>query len=111
MSNLARDMSDPLLRPLRDWQRHQEFDIVIVGAGIAGLAMALRLPEHLRIAVVTMGILGESNTRYAQGGLAAPIGPDDDIELHITDTLIAGAGLSDPDPVQILIAGAAEAAA
>ena len=111
MSNLARDMSDPLLRPLRDWQRHQDFDIVIVGAGIAGLAMALRLPEHLRIAVVTKGTLGESNTRYAQGGFAAPIGPGDDIELHITDTLIAGAGLSDPEPVRTLISGAAEAAA
>lgn len=111
MSNLTRDTSDPLLRPLRDWGWQQDFDIVIVGAGIAGLAMALRLPEYLRIAVVTKGTLGESNTRYAQGGFAAPIGPDDDIELHIADTLVAGAGLSDPAPVRTLISGAAEAAA
>lgn len=113
MSTSQTESPDPLLRPqpLRDWQRHRQFDVVIVGAGIAGLATALRLPATLRIGVVTKGGLGESNTRYAQGGFAAPIGPDDDVELHIADTLAAGAGLSDPDAVRTLIEGAAEAAA
>ncbi|MGB3305961.1 MAG: L-aspartate oxidase [Thermomicrobiales bacterium] len=112
MSTSQTESPDPLLRPqpLRDWQRHRQFDVVIVGAGIAGLATALRLPAALRIGVVTKGGLGESNTRYAQGGFAAPIGPDDDVELHIADTLAAGAGLSDPDAVRTLIEGAAEAA-
>ena len=114
MATSQTESPDPLLRPhpqpLRVWRRHRQFDVVIVGAGIAGLATALRLPATLRIAVVTKGGLGESNTRYAQGGFAAPIGPDDDVELHIDDTLAAGAGLSDPDAVRTLIEGAAEAA-
>ncbi|MGC4106359.1 MAG: L-aspartate oxidase [Thermomicrobiales bacterium] len=97
--------------PIRTWQAEREYDIVIVGAGIAGLSMALRLPAEMRIAVVTKGILGESNTRYAQGGFAAPIGPDDNVDLHIADTLVAGAGLSDEPAVRELIEGAAEAVA
>lgn len=113
MSKIASNTQtqDPLLAPSRVWARKREFDIVIVGAGIAGLAMTLRLPAHLRIAIVTKGTLGESNTRYAQGGFAAPIAPDDDVELHIADTLAAGAGLSDPDTVRTLISGAADAVA
>ncbi|MGB3327476.1 MAG: L-aspartate oxidase, partial [Thermomicrobiales bacterium] len=75
------------------------------------LSMALRLPEDMRIAVVTKGVLGESNTRYAQGGFAAPIGPDDNVDLHVADTLVAGAGLSDEPAVRTLIEGAADAAA
>jgi L-aspartate oxidase len=111
MSNVVSAVPDPLLTPSRVWAKHREFDLVIVGAGIAGLAMILRLPEELRIAVVTKGTLGESNTRYAQGGFAAPIAPDDDIGLHIEDTLVAGAGLSDPATVRTLISGAAKAVA
>ena len=48
----------------------QSYDVTIIGGGIAGLSVALRLPEHLRVALFTKGQLGESNTRYAQGGLA-----------------------------------------
>ncbi|MGN6031398.1 MAG: L-aspartate oxidase [Thermomicrobiales bacterium] len=98
-----------LCTPVRTWQDERAYDIVIVGAGIAGLSMALRLPAEMRIAVVTKGVLGESNTRYAQGGFAAPIGPDDHVELHIADTLVAGAGLSDEPAVRELIEGAADA--
>ncbi|MGC4190439.1 MAG: L-aspartate oxidase [Thermomicrobiales bacterium] len=97
--------------PIRTWEKERDYDIVIVGAGIAGLSMALRLPEAMRIAVVTKGVLGESNTRYAQGGFAAPIGPDDNVGLHVADTLVAGAGLSDEPAVRELIEGAADAAA
>src|SRR5262245_35965680 len=49
-------------------------DVVIVGGGIAGLSVALTLPPELHIVLVTKGLLGESNTRYAQGGLAAAVG-------------------------------------
>ena len=79
------------------------FDVAIVGAGIAGLSVALRLPEHMRVALFTKGQLGESNTRYAQGGLAVALGEDDSPELHFQDTIAAGAGLCDEDAVRILV--------
>lgn len=102
-------LPDWVRKPVRTWSRERHYDLVIVGAGIAGLSMALRLPETMRIAVVTKGVLGESNTRYAQGGFAAPIGSDDTVDLHVADTLAAGAGLSDEAAVRALIEGAAEA--
>ena len=87
----------------------QPFDIAIVGGGIAGLSVALRLPEHMRVALFTKGQLGESNTRYAQGGLAVALGADDSPELHFQDTLAAGAGLCDEEAVRILVEQAPEA--
>jgi L-aspartate oxidase len=78
------------------------YDVAIVGGGIAGLSVALRLPAHLRVALFTKGQLGESNTRYAQGGLTAALGADDSPELHVQDTLAAGAGLCDETAVRIL---------
>jgi L-aspartate oxidase len=84
--------------------QHAQTDIVVVGAGVAGLAFALSLPSALTVALLTKGNLGESNTRWAQGGLSAAIGADDTVELHETDTLYAGAGLSDPDAVHELVA-------
>lgn len=94
---------DPLRTPAQTWQDHRAADVVIVGAGIAGLAFALRLPDHRRVLLVTKGGLGESNTRYAQGGLAAAIGPDDDPDLHFADTITAGAGLCDEQAVRTLV--------
>ncbi|HEX5498559.1 MAG TPA: FAD-binding protein, partial [Thermomicrobiales bacterium] len=85
------------------------YDIVVIGAGVAGLAFTLRLPPRLRVALLTKGALGESNTRYAQGGLSAAIGPDDSSALHVEDTLVAGAGLCDEAAVARLVAGAPEA--
>lgn len=81
----------------------QPFDVAIIGGGIAGLSVALRLPEHIRVALFTKGQLGESNTRYAQGGLAVALGADDSPELHYQDTLAAGAGLCDEEAVRILV--------
>jgi L-aspartate oxidase len=88
-------------------RRH--YDAVVVGAGVAGLVFTLRLPPTWRVALLTKGALGESNTRYAQGGLSAAIGADDSPELHEADTLAAGAGLCDPDAVRRLVDGAPEA--
>ncbi len=81
----------------------QSYDVAIIGGGIAGLSVALRLPDSLRIALFTKGQLGESNTRYAQGGLAVALGPDDSPELHFQDTLAAGAGHYDPEAVRVLV--------
>jgi L-aspartate oxidase len=80
----------------------QSYDVAIIGGGIAGLSVALRLPEHLRVALFTKGQLGESNTRYAQGGLTVALGADDSPELHFQDTIAAGAGLCDEAAVRIL---------
>ncbi|MCA9863742.1 MAG: L-aspartate oxidase [Thermomicrobiales bacterium] len=82
------------------------YDVIVVGAGVAGLAFTLSLPTDLRVALLTKGALGESNTRYAQGGLSAAVGPDDSPELHAQDTLTAGAGLSDEAAVDTLVDGA-----
>src|SRR6266852_3871860 len=88
----------------------QAYDVVIVGGGIAGLSTALRLPADLRVALLTKGQLGESNTRYAQGGLTVALGEDDSPELHARDTLAAGAGLCDDAAVRILAEEAPAAA-
>src|SRR5438132_8781943 len=79
------------------------YDVAIIGGGIAGLSVALSLPETMRVALFTKGQLGESNTRYAQGGLAVALGADDSPELHFQDTIAAGAGLCDEAAVHILV--------
>ncbi len=87
----------------------QHADVAIIGGGVAGLTLALSLPPSLHIALLTKGALGESNTRYAQGGLAAAVGSDDSPELHLRDTLIAGAGLCDEAAVRLLVEQAPDA--
>ena len=86
-------------------------DVVVVGGGVAGLTVALSLPPELRVVVLTKAALGESNTRYAQGGLAAPIGLDDDPELQVRDTIVAGAGLVDEAAARAMLGEAREAVA
>src|SRR2546421_9410413 len=88
---------------------NRPFDVAIIGGGIAGLSTALRLPEYMRVALFTKGQLGESNTRYAQGGLTVALGADDSSELHAQDTVAAGAGLCDENAVGILTEEAPEA--
>ncbi|MBM4404562.1 MAG: L-aspartate oxidase [Chloroflexi bacterium] len=78
------------------------FDYVIVGSGIAGLYTGLLARESGRVLLLTKGSIAECNTQFAQGGIAAPIGQGDSPELHIRDTLAAGAGLSDPETVRLL---------
>ncbi len=85
------------------------FDVLIIGSGAAGLTLALRLPESLRIAVTSKGPLREGSSLYAQGGISAVLDESDSIASHVEDTLEAGAGLSDPTAAQLVAAGAAEA--
>lgn len=84
-------------------------EVVVVGAGIAGLSFALRLNDAIHVTVLTKSELGESNTRYAQGGMAAAIGPDDSADLHLADTIDAGDGLTDPETTRGLVERGASA--
>lgn len=79
------------------------YDYVIVGSGIAGLYTALLARESGSVLVLTKGSIEDTNTRYAQGGIAAAIGENDSAELHYNDTIAAGAGLCDPEAVRILV--------
>jgi len=78
-------------------------DFLIVGAGIAGLRAAIELAEAGRVLVVTKEALGESNTNYAQGGIAVALGGEEDVSLHLEDTIAAGDGLVDRDAARVLV--------
>ncbi len=82
----------------------QNYDVLIIGSGGAGLSLALKLADHsMRIAVLSKFALTTSSTYYAQGGISAVFGADDSIESHIEDTLNAGAGLCDPEIVRLTV--------
>ncbi len=79
-------------------------DVVVVGSGVAGLTTALRLrASGLRVLVVTKAMLDDGSTRWAQGGIAAALGEGDTPEQHLSDTLVAGAGLCDEEAVRVLV--------
>ncbi len=78
-------------------------DVLIIGSGIAGLFAAIKIAEYADVIVVTKKDKAESNTNYAQGGIASVIDPNDSFEKHIKDTLTAGAGLCNPKTVEILV--------
>jgi len=76
--------------------------IIVIGSGIAGLIAALEISREHEVTLVTKSELSESNTRWAQGGIAAAMFPDDSVAEHVADTLRAGAGLCDAAAVEIL---------
>lgn len=79
-----------------------QFDVLVVGAGAAGLYTALCLPESFRVGLITKETVALSASDWAQGGIAAAIAPNDSPSLHIEDTLHAGAGLCDVEAVEFL---------
>jgi len=81
----------------------ERFDFLVIGSGVAGLSFALRVAEQGSVAVVTKKSSAESNTNYAQGGIAAVMDAADSPESHIADTLDAGAGLCDPHVVDVVV--------
>src|SRR5881409_3806806 len=81
----------------------KQFDFLVLGSGIAGLFFALKVAPHGRVAVITKKNRAESNTNYAQGGIAAVTSKEDSFELHVRDTLIAGAGLCREDVVRTIV--------
>ncbi len=78
-------------------------DVLVIGSGIAGLFAALRISEYAEVVLITKKEKNESNTNYAQGGIASVIDPSDTFEKHIEDTLIAGAGLCHRNTVEIIV--------
>lgn len=82
---------------------HHFTDVLIIGGGVAGLRGALGIPKPYRALVVTKDGVRESNSAYAQGGIAGVLDPEDHFDDHIADTLAAGKGLCDPDVVAMVI--------
>src|SRR5688500_20185089 len=81
-----------------------ETDYIVIGSGIAGLPASTELASSgARVSVLTKDKTSESNTEYAQGGVAVVLSEDDNAELHEDDTLVAGAGLCDPAAVEVLV--------
>lgn len=81
----------------------KQADYVIVGAGIAGLRAAIGLPDTARVLVITKEQLRESNTSYAQGGIAVAMGGDEDVSEHLEDTVNAGDGLVNREAARVLV--------
>src|SRR5436309_1026372 len=81
----------------------KQFDFVVLGSGIAGLSFALKVALHGRVAIITKKNRAESNTNYAQGGIAAVTSKEDSFESHVRDTLQAGAGLCKEDVVRAIV--------
>src|SRR5688572_32800863 len=81
----------------------KRFDFLVLGSGIAGLSFALKVADKGRVAIVTKKNRAESNTNYAQGGIAAVTSKEDSFEMHVRDTLKAGAGLCREKVVRTII--------
>jgi L-aspartate oxidase len=79
------------------------FDYLVIGSGSAGLTFALQTAKHGTVAIITKKERTDSSTNWAQGGIAGVFGSDDMPQLHITDTLVAGAGLCSEDAVTVLV--------
>jgi len=80
-----------------------QYDFLIIGSGLAGLTYALQVAEHGKVAIITKASLGDTNTSYAQGGIAAVSSEVDNFEKHINDTLIAGDGLCNRSVVEMVV--------
>ncbi len=89
-------------------QQYQH-DVLVIGSGAAGLSLALTLPGHLRIAVLSKGDLSNGSTFWAQGGVAAVLDDTDTVQSHVEDTLNAGGGLCHEDAVRFTVEHSREA--
>ncbi|RST53613.1 L-aspartate oxidase [Variovorax sp. MHTC-1] len=88
-----------------------DFDVLIVGSGLAGLSAALHLAPRHRVAVLTKRALNDGSSQWAQGGIAAVLGEGDSLQSHVDDTLVAGAGLCDLAATRFVVEHAPEAIA
>lgn len=78
-------------------------DVLVVGSGVAGLAFALKMADYTNVLIITKKDKAESNTNYAQGGVAAVLSPSDSFENHVNDTLVCGDGLCEKDVVEKIV--------
>jgi L-aspartate oxidase len=81
----------------------KEYDFVVIGSGIAGLSFALKVAKHGSVAVITKRKGADTNTAWAQGGIACVTSDEDSFELHVRDTLEAGAGICDEAAVRTIV--------
>src|SRR6185369_2314751 len=81
----------------------RNFDFLVLGSGIAGLSFALKVAPRGKVAIITKKNRAESNTNYAQGGIAAVTSKGDSFEMHVRDTLEAGAGLCKEKVVRTIV--------
>jgi L-aspartate oxidase len=81
----------------------KQYDFIVLGSGIAGLSFARKASRHGSVAIITKGAPSESNTSYAQGGVACVTSHEDSFDLHVKDTLAAGAGLCDEAIVRTIV--------
>src|SRR5690242_10899930 len=88
--------------------RSSETDFLVIGAGVAGLRAAIELAPAGRVLVLAKREVTESNTQLAQGGIAAALSDEDEISLHLQDTLNAGDGLCNPEAARVLVEDAPE---
>ena len=88
-----------------------DFDVLIVGSGLAGLSAALHLAPTHRVAILTKRAMADGSSGWAQGGIAAVLAEGDTFESHVDDTLVAGAGLSDPNATRFVVEHAPESIA
>jgi L-aspartate oxidase len=88
-----------------------DFDVLIVGSGLAGLSAALHLAPTHRVAILTKRAMSDGSSGWAQGGIAAVLAEGDTFESHVDDTLVAGAGLSDPNATRFVVEHAPESIA
>lgn len=86
-----------------------DYDVLIIGTGLAGLSAALELAPHRRVALIAKGTIDHSASNRAQGGIAAALDPDDSVDEHVQDTLVAGAGLCDVDATRRIASRAPDA--
>ncbi|WP_268797659.1 L-aspartate oxidase [Pseudomonas huanghezhanensis] len=89
--------------------QHFQHDVLVIGSGAAGLSLALTLPAHLRIAVLSKGELANGSTFWAQGGIAAVLDTTDTVQSHVKDTLDAGGGLCNEQAVRFTVEHSREA--
>lgn len=89
----------------------RDFDVLIVGSGLAGLSAALHLAPTHRVAVLTKRAMSDGSSGWAQGGIAAVMDKADSFDSHVDDTLVAGAGLSDPEATRFVVEHAPESVA
>ena len=101
MSTLPAPLPARLLSPGPGWSTYA--DVVVIGSGIAGLTAALQARRVGSVMVVTKDLLSAGSTQWAQGGIAAALGPEDTPDQHLHDTLVAGAGLCDEAAVRALV--------